>query len=129
MTIEQRKAAALKWIVKSDLKGGHFDLIRELLAPSPQSPDGEVDEAKKYNMREAFADSKLGMNAWLSYETLLKKAQQPRQEWVDVECAFKNGWVNGSMTAVTEGKLSGEICESDWKNYKNKISEPPKDAK
>lgn len=68
-------------------------LIRELLAPSPQSPDGEVDEAKKYNMREAFADSKLGMNAWLSYETLLKKAQQPRQERLQTRCPHCEGFL------------------------------------
>lgn len=104
--IEQRKNDALKDCIygedkKSPTSGAEFfghmmwlhrELIRELLQPSPPVADSEVDEAinwiKKHYLSEPHGDH----NPFPAYlKTLIRAAEQPRQEWWTMESAPRDG--------------------------------------
>lgn len=109
-TLEERKAAALKeidwnghttaqWLTKYE------DVIRELLSPSVEVADGEVDMAIKYYSH--IKDEKI--------QALILAAQQHRQEWIPVRMGefvqtmlgnnYPNSWA-GFHDALEQNKFA-----------------------
>lgn len=106
-TFEQRKAEALEsvmyWMERAvdfpnksheyfqsalDVMNGHFSIIRELLQPAPseQEVDEAVAECKDLlNKNELVAL----MVARVYLETLIRAAQKPRREWLDISSSPK----------------------------------------
>lgn len=96
--IEQRKAAALKdfdfaMSCLSDWRRNEWfkkykDELHDLLAPSPQAPDNEVDEAIETVQRclDIGRQSPMQFSRNLM-ETLIRAAKHPHQEWRTMERA------------------------------------------
>lgn len=105
--LEQRKVEALEWInnPQAYFPAGVKEAIRELLAPSPQVPDREVEKACELlddEIYSEFGNSPLGMKLQNAVHILRKAAQHPqREEWRTMESALQG------ISKVVEASIDG----------------------
>lgn len=109
--IEQRKAAAFEWIENLGILIP-YDIgltLLQVLKPFPQAPDSEVDEAIKYMQDLVDCIDEEGLdreNNQRHYRALIKAVQQPRQEWMDISTAPRDGT---ELLAIVMGCDSGKL--------------------
>lgn len=117
-TLEQRKAAAYDTMPTRGYETyeawayDNFDLIHELLAPSPQAPDNEVDAA--FWKSAYHTNSKLlkdSEEVIKSLNVALHEAQQPRQEWLKPDKADKYDQVPKVLINEHDGKQYAHIAQ------------------
>lgn len=165
--LEQRKATALEALNKTIDLVDHesdepiptpfkdflpheiYETLVELLTPSPQAPDNELEEAKKHlvsrldalynrvpqSIRNDFVADMQEIRDWLLGSSCrlpvnrIYPAQQPRQEWRN---AREDECMRAIMQHISEERavlILSAILTSGIKLVKRELPEPPKDAK
>lgn len=121
--LEQRKVEALEWInnPQAYFPAGVKEAIRELLAPSPQVPDREVEEAineAKLSIlltRKNYPKSSVVLGvSFEELEILIRAAQHPqREEWLDISSAPRDS--SRVLVAYKNSYDEWRVHEAWWK--------------